>query len=72
MALARCHLVSTRRVAQLLALFGLYAILGTRIVGFSQTTAPSTTMLAELAGLTVVFLIAAIFIVTRPVRAPLD
>ena len=29
-------------------------------------------MLAELAGLTVVFLIAAIFIVTRPVRAPLD
>jgi predicted MFS family arabinose efflux permease len=64
--------VSARRVAQLLALFGLYAILGTRIVGFSQTTAPSTTMLAELAGLTVVFLIAAIFIATRPVRAPLD
>jgi hypothetical protein len=64
--------VTARRVAQLLALFGLYAILGTRIVGFSQTTAPSTTMLAELAGLTVVFLIGAIFIVTRPVRAPLD
>jgi hypothetical protein len=64
--------VNVRRVAQLLALFGLYAILGTRIVGFSQTTAPSPTMLAELAGLTVVFLIAAVFILTRPVSAPLD
>jgi hypothetical protein len=29
-------------------------------------------MLAELAGLTVMFLIAAIFVLTRPVRAPLD
>ena len=52
--------------------FGLYAIIAVRIVGFSQTTAPSTTMLLELAALTVVFLIAAIFIVTRPVRAPLE
>ena len=64
--------MSTRRVAQLLALFGLYAIAGVRIVGFSQTTAPSTTMLLELAALTAVFVIAAIFILTRPVRAPLD
>jgi len=62
----------THRVAQLLALFGLYAIAGVRIVGFSQTTAPSSTMLAELGALTAVFLIAAIFILTRPVRAPLD
>jgi hypothetical protein len=59
-------------VARLLALFGLYAIIGVRIVGFSQTTAPSTTMLLELGALTVFFLIAAIFIVTRPVRAPLE
>lgn len=64
--------MSTRRIAQLLALFGLYAIAGVRIVGFSQTTAPSTTMLLELGGLTVVFVIAAIFILTRPVRAPLE
>jgi len=64
--------MSTRRVAQLLALFGLYAIAGVRIVGFSQTTAPSTTMLLELAALTAVFVIAAIFILTRPVGAPLD
>ena len=64
--------MSTRRVAQLLALFGLYAIAGVRIVGFSQTTAPSTTMLAELGALTAVFLIAAIFILTRRARAPLD
>jgi len=64
--------MSTRRVAQLLALFGLYAIAGVRIIGFSQTAAPSTTMLLELAGLTVLLVIAAIFILTRPVRAPLD
>jgi len=64
--------MNTRRVAQLLALFGLYAIAGVRIVGFSQSTAPSTTMLLELGALTVVFLIAAIFILTRPERAPLD
>ena len=64
--------MSTRRIAQLLALFGLYAIAGVRIVGFSQTTAPSTTMLLELGGLTLVFVIAAIFILTRPVRAPLE
>jgi len=64
--------VNARRVARLLALFGLYAIIAVRIVGFSQTTAPSTTMLLELAALTVVFLIVAIFIVTRPVRTPLE
>lgn len=59
-------------MARFLALFGLYAILGTRIVGFSQTTTPSTTMLVELAALTFLFLIGAIFIFTRPVRAPLE
>jgi len=64
--------VNARRVARLLALLGLYAIMGVRIVGFSQTAAPSTTMLLELAGLTVVFLIAAIYVLTRPVRAPLE
>ena len=64
--------MNTRRVAQLLALFGLYAIAGVRIVGFSSTAAPNTTMLLGLAGLTLVFVIVAIFILTRPVRAPLD
>lgn len=64
--------MSGRRVAQLLALFGLYAILGTRIVGLGTSTTPSGTMLAELAVLTVVLLIVAVYIFTRPVRAPLD
>lgn len=59
-------------MARFLALFGLYAIIGTRIVGFSQTTTPSTTMLVELAVLTVLFLIAGIFIFTRPVRVPFE
>ena len=70
--LARSHLVSARRLAQLLALFGLYAILGVRIIGLSQSSTPSTTMLAELAGLSVLFLIAAIYILTRPARRPVE
>jgi hypothetical protein len=64
--------MSGRRVAQLLALFGLYAIIGTRIVGLGPTSGPSPTMLMELAVLTALLLIGAIFIFTRPVRAPLD
>ena len=61
-----------RRGARLLALFGLYAIMGVRIVGFSKTTAPSNTMILELAALTALVLVAAIYIVTRPVRAPFE
>ena len=64
--------MSARRLAQLLALFGLYAILGVRIIGLSQSSTPSTTMLAELAGLSVLFLIAAIYILTRPARRPVE
>jgi uncharacterized membrane protein len=55
-----------------LALFGLYAILGVRIIGLSQSSTPSATMLAELAGLSVLFLIAAIYILTRPIRRPVE
>jgi hypothetical protein len=64
--------MTKRRVVQVLALFGLYAIIGTRIIGFSQTSGPSPTMLVELAVVSVLFVIGAIFIFTRPVRAPLD
>ena len=59
-------------MVRVLALFGLYAILGTRIVGLSQTATPTATMLVELAVFTVLFLIAAIFIFTRPARVPLE
>jgi hypothetical protein len=57
---------------QVLALFGLYAIIGTRILGLSQTSAPTMTALVELGVLSVLFVIAAIYVFTRPVRAPLD
>jgi hypothetical protein len=64
--------MTKRRVVQVLALFGLYAIIGTRIIGFSQSSSPSPTMLVELSIVSALFVIGAIFIFTRPVRAPLD
>jgi len=64
----------SRRIGRVVALFGLYVIvlwgIGTRVAG--QGSSQHQVDLLVFVVASVIFLLAAIFIVTRPVRAPLE
>ena len=59
-----------KRIGRVLALFGLYALVLARIA--SQASSQFQVGLVEFAVVTLLFGVAAVYVVTRPVRAPLE